>query len=142
MRRIFIALLFVMHIGSNPIAPIYVALGFLALALGIIGAFLPMLPTTPFVLLAGYFFSKSNRRLHNWLLSSRFFGKIITDWEKHQIIPLRAKFMALFGVTIGLYLTFIRTDNWTVRGIFIAICAYGVYFVWSKPSGLDRRNEI
>jgi uncharacterized membrane protein YbaN (DUF454 family) len=123
-----------MQISKSPIAPFYVVAGFISLGLGVIGAFLPMLPTTPFVLLAGYFFSRSNKRLHNWLLSTKLFGGIIINWEKHQIIPLRAKLLALIGVSIGLYCTFIRTDNWLIRGVFLAICAYGSYFVWSKPS--------
>lgn len=123
-----------MGLYNSSVAPLYVVLGFLALAVGVLGAFLPMLPTTPFILLAGYFFSRSNRRLHNWLLSTRLFGKIIKDWERHQIIPFRAKLLALLGVIVGLTLTFLRTESWVVRGIFIAVCTYGVFYVWSKPS--------
>ena len=67
---------------------------------------LPVLPTTPFVLLAAWFFSKGSKRLHAWLLSSKTFGPIILDWERHGVIRPRAKALSLtmmallFGYTL------------------------------------------
>lgn len=70
-------------------------LGFICLGLGIIGIFTPLLPTTPFILLAGFLFSRSSERFHKWLLHHQFFGEIIRSWEKDRIIPLKAKILAL-----------------------------------------------
>jgi len=62
--------------------------------LGIAGMFLPILPTTPFILLAAFCFSRGSQRLHHWLRNNPHFGKIIRDWEEHRAIRTRAKFMA------------------------------------------------
>lgn len=70
-------------------------LGFLSLALGVVGAFLPLLPTTPFVLLAGYLFSRSSPRMHNWIMSHPLFGKLIYDYRVEKAIPLHAKVVAI-----------------------------------------------
>lgn len=70
-------------------------LGIVSLALGIIGAFLPILPTTPFVLLAGFLFARSSPRLNSWLLNHRIFGKIIHDFQVDKAITLHAKIIAI-----------------------------------------------
>lgn len=73
---------------------ILLGIGWLAFVLGILGIFLPFLPTTPFLLLAALCFSKSSERLHQWLLRTPFAGQIIRDWQEKKVIPLRAKFTA------------------------------------------------
>ena len=73
---------------------ILIVIGWIAFGLGILGIFLPLLPTTPFLLLAALCFSKSSDRLHAWLLRSPFAGQIIRDWQEKKVIPLRAKVTA------------------------------------------------
>ena len=73
---------------------IFICLGFLFVALGILGILLPLLPTTPFILLAAYFFSKSSERLHRWLTTQRQFGPLIQDWEQHGVIRKKPKIIA------------------------------------------------
>ena len=70
------------------------AAGFGALALGTVGVFLPLLPTTPFVLLAAYCFARSSPRFYQMLLRHRQFGPIIRDWQDHRCIALRTKVVA------------------------------------------------
>lgn len=76
------------------------------MALGVLGVFLPVLPTTPFMLLAAACFARSSRRIHHWLLSNPTFGPIIDEWHTHRSMPYRAKRTALllialsFGVSI------------------------------------------
>lgn len=67
----------------------------ISILLGLIGAFLPILPTTPFMILAAYLFSKSSPRMHSWLTSLPYFGNAIIDWENNRIIRPRAKVMAV-----------------------------------------------
>lgn len=70
-------------------------LGLLFLGIGGLGVVLPLLPTTPFVLLAAGCFARSSPRLHRWLLDSQLFGPILRDWEQHRCVPRRAKVVAL-----------------------------------------------
>lgn len=70
-------------------------LGFISLGLGIIGAFLPLLPTTPFILLSAYLFAKSSDKMYNWLTNHSIFGKLIVDYKKNKIIPVHAKIIAI-----------------------------------------------
>ncbi len=73
---------------------LWTALGCLALALGLIGAALPVLPTTPFVILAAFLFSKGSPRLRRWLTTHRLFGPLIADWEAQGAIPRPVKRLA------------------------------------------------
>lgn len=69
--------------------------GVLSLVLGIIGAFLPLLPTVPLVLLAAYCFARSSERLHQWLVHHRYFGSIIASFQSGQGIPKKVKYRTI-----------------------------------------------
>jgi len=69
--------------------------GLISLGLGILGAFLPILPTTPFVLLAAALFAKSSERLHRYLLQHKVFGQIIRDYNENKSITLHAKIISV-----------------------------------------------
>src|SRR5512134_2189700 len=74
--------------------PLLLLAGLACVALAAVGLFLPLLPTTPFLLLAGACFARSSRRLHGWLLAHGVFGPILADWEAHGAIRLRVKVAA------------------------------------------------
>lgn len=76
--------------------------GFLALALGVIGLFLPLVPTVPFVLLAAACFSRASKRWHRWLLRLPFAGKMIEDYEQGRGVPKKAKILALLMLWGGM----------------------------------------
>lgn len=111
------------------------ALGWLSLALGFVGVFLPVLPTTPFVLLAAWFFSKGSVRLHRWLLSSKTFGPVILDWERDGVIRPRAKALSLgmMALLFGYTLIFVQVKpavKLVVSGIGLATAT----FILTRPS--------
>ena len=87
---------------------VFTALGFLALGLGGIGVVVPLLPTTPFVLLAAACFARSSPRFHRWLLGSRAFGPMIRRWQADRCVSRETKAVAIgligvtFAVSIGL----------------------------------------
>ncbi|RZA08047.1 MAG: DUF454 domain-containing protein, partial [Proteobacteria bacterium] len=66
---------------------LYLTIGWISLALGILGIFLPLLPTTPFVLLAGICFAKGSPRMHAWLINHPRLGPPIKDWQERRVIP-------------------------------------------------------
>lgn len=77
-------------------------LGGLALALAIIGIFLPLLPTTPFLLLASACFLRGSPRMHDWMLHNRLFGAQLRHYQTHRGIPLRTKYVAIALTWISL----------------------------------------
>ncbi|WOH37087.1 YbaN family protein [Thalassotalea fonticola] len=79
---------------------LYLAVGFGFVVLAIIGIALPVLPTTPFLLVAAACFAKSSKRCHKWLINNKLFGPIIHNWQKNRCIPKRAKSVAVFSILI------------------------------------------
>ncbi|MBL8519271.1 MAG: YbaN family protein [Betaproteobacteria bacterium] len=80
---------------------LWIAAGLAALATGIVGIFVPLLPTTPFVLLAAYCFSRGSARLENWLLAHPRFGPMVRDWRDRRAVPRNAKWLASGMMVIG-----------------------------------------
>ena len=80
---------------------VYLVLGLVFVALGFVGVFLPVLPTTPFLILAAACFARSSRRLESWLLDHPRFGPMLRDWRERGAIPWKAKLMALAGMSAG-----------------------------------------
>ena len=70
-------------------------LGLISLGLGIVGAFLPLLPTVPFVLLSAFLFARSSDRLHNWLITHKIFGQLIRDYHEERGITIQGKIAAI-----------------------------------------------
>ena len=119
----------------SPLVLCYLAAGWAALATGVLGIFLPVLPTTPFVLIAAYCFSRSSPRLYQGLLASKTMGPIITQWEAHGVIPLRAKLLATAIILplVGYPILF-REIHIFAKVAAAAISACGLLFVWTRPS--------
>lgn len=100
-------------------------LGLISLGLGILGAFLPVLPTTPLLLLAAFLFLRSNRRLYDWLMNHPKMGPYITNFIKHKAIPLRVKVISVSTLWLTLlYCAVFVAEHWAFRSFFIllAIC--------------------
>ena len=103
-----------------------VTLGILSVVLGMVGVFVPVLPTTPFLLLAAGCFMRSSPRLYNWLIHHKWFGDYIRHYREHRAVTLKSKIIALvmlWGV-IG-YTAFGVIDNWWIRGV-LGVIAVGV----------------
>ncbi len=98
--------------------------GLISLGLGILGIFLPVLPTTPLLLLAAFFLLRGNRRLYEWLMNHPKLGPYITDFMVHKSIPLHVKILSisLIWITLLNCAVFIA-PNWILRIFFVAIAA-------------------
>jgi uncharacterized membrane protein YbaN (DUF454 family) len=112
-----------------------VLLGWVALAVGLIGIFVPLLPTTPFVLLAAFFFSKGSERLHRWLLRHPRFGRYVRDWEREQVIPPVGKYAStlLMVPSVG-FVVLTRDLPTALSGGMVATVVAVLWFIWSRPS--------
>lgn len=109
--------------------------GLLALLLGLLGAVLPGLPTTPFVLLAAACFAKASPRLHTWLVQHRWLGPMVRDWEAHHTLPLRIKCLAS-----GMMAVMVGVSAWQLAerpGIQVTVLLAGLvgcFVVWRIPT--------
>lgn len=115
-------------------SPVLTLLGLGFTALGLVGVALPILPTTPFLLLAAYCFSRSSPRLHRWLLASPLLGGLIADWERHGAIRTRAKLVSTV-VLLG-------AVAWPILGgrvprpliaVVLLVVALVLGFIWTRP---------
>ena len=79
---------------------LWVIAGGMALGIGVVGIVVPLLPTTPFLLLAAYCFSRGSRRLHDWLLNHPTLGPPIRDWREHRSVSGKAKLSAMIAIAL------------------------------------------
>lgn len=103
---------------------VYVALGILSCALGVIGIFVPLLPTTPFLLLSAALFFRSSPRLYNRLLNHPQLGPYIRNFREHKAIPLRVKIISvsLVWITI-LHAVIFLLDHWVLESLLLLLAA-------------------
>lgn len=114
---------------------LYLTLGILSLVLGLVGVVLPLLPTTPFVILSAYCFSRSSKRFHRLLVNNKLFGPMIVDWERDGVIPLKVKmFSTTMMVLMISYPVIFKDLAWWIDATMIATALVGMIYVWSCPS--------
>ena len=120
----------------------YILAGHIFLFLGIIGAFLPILPTTPFLLLTAFCYSKGNSKFHAWLINHKYFGPPIGNWQKHGVIGIKAKILASFFLSLVMILKIPYLSFSIPLRIFIEIVMLGVLiFIWTRPSIPQKETE-
>jgi len=99
-----------------------IILGSICLALGVIGIFLPLLPTTPFLLLAAALYFRSSEKLYQWLIQQKHLGSYIRNFREYRAIPLRAKIISVSMVWITLiYCTITISEQIWVKSLFIIL---------------------
>ncbi|MFM5422411.1 YbaN family protein [Aeromonas veronii] len=97
------------------------ALGWLAFATGIVGIVLPLLPTTPFMLLAAALFARSSPRFHRWLLTHRWFGPPIVDWQQYRGIRRQARRRAIIFILLTFSVSLAVVPLLWVKGLLVII---------------------
>ena len=121
--------------GSPIVRALFFIAGVAALGFGIAGIFLPVLPTTPLVLLAATCFARSYRPFHEWLIAHRLFGPILREWHEHRSIPYRTKIFAI-GMMAGaltVSIVFFIDPPWLKAALAVFGVALGVY-MYRLPS--------
>ncbi len=109
---------------------VLVTAGLLSVALGVAGIFLPLLPTTPFLLLAAACFVRSSERLYRWLLEHRWLGPYLRNYREHRALPLRAKVVTLLLLWASVaWGTFAVLEHWALRVPMLLVSAGVTVFV-------------
>lgn len=114
---------------------LWLAAGGLFLGLGLLGVVLPVLPTTPFMLLAAGCFAKSSPRLHGWLVNHPTFGPPIRNWEENGAISRRAKRLAVGSMAAVLVGSVAAGAPWKLLLAQVTLMAIGAGFVLTRPDG-------
>lgn len=112
---------------------LWLGLAATSLVLGVIGIALPVLPTTPFILLAAFAAARGSRRLHDWMRNHPRFGPTLQDWEREGAVSRRAKYFAsatMSGSAVGL---FVFSPRWWMAAIAAAIMLVVAIWLWRRP---------
>lgn len=102
----------------------YITIGILSLIVGSLGIILPVLPTTPFLLLAAFCFTKSSKRLHNWLTHTELYKKHLDSFIQNRTMTLKTKFSILIPASLMLIVAMILIDNTIMRFVILGLIAF------------------
>ena len=116
---------------------LFIAAGFLSLSMGVIGIFLPLLPTTPFLLLTAACFLKSSEKLYSWLMGHRVFGKYIENYIKYRAISVKSKIISIVILWIVMSISISAIDIILVK-ILLVLIAIGVTFHLLSLKSLEK----
>ena len=112
---------------------LWALLAWTSLVLGIIGAFLPVMPTVPFVLLSAFAAARGSDRLHAWLLAHRRFGPMIRDLQAHGAVSRRAKRMAVAMMLLsGVLMLLLMPNRWMALPGIVVMAIVGTW-LWHRP---------
>lgn len=120
--------------SSTTFRVLLIFFGTLFVVIGVVGAFLPILPTTPFMLLAAWCYARSSIRFYNWIMNNKVFGPVLREWRQYRSIPRRAKRAALilmpgsFAVSIIFFVPIL----W-VQVMLAFFCFFMMIFLWHIP---------
>ncbi len=119
--------------ASSLVRAIWVIAGFISLAVGVIGIFLPIVPTTSPLLLAAFCFSRGSTRINSWLLNHKTFGPPIRNWREHGAISKVAKTQAVIMMSFSVFLVwFIGLPLWVISVQAITLILVAI-FLLTRP---------
>lgn len=113
---------------------IHLCLGLVSCGLGVLGAFLPVMPSTCFFILAAYFFGKSSQRWETWILNHPRFGPSVCAWRKYRAISLVGKMAAASGMTLGLVMLWLAQTPLWVALLGSGFILLSAIYVLSRPT--------
>ncbi|MDN3653755.1 YbaN family protein [Thalassotalea ponticola] len=123
---------------------LYMAVGWGFVVLAVLGVILPVLPTTPFLLVAGACFARSSRTCHQWLLNNKLFGPLIDNWQNNRCIERKSKYIALLSIVLfgGTSLVFAVPWGYAKLAVLILLVIgfYVVYSLPTCPSHQEKKN--
>lgn len=118
---------------STLVRTLYLAAGIMALILGLLGVVLPILPTTPFVLLAAACFARSSERFYNALLNHHLAGPIIADWRQHRAMRRTTKRWAFLTMALSFGTSLLMVQTTWQRVLLLVLAVVLACFIWRVP---------
>lgn len=119
---------------SLPLRVILVTVGTVSLAVGVLGIIIPVLPTTPFLLLAAACYARASDRLYAWLIGQPSLGPIITEWRSSRSLPPGVRVRALALVALSFGVSIVLADDLLVRGALLATALTVGVFLYRIPT--------
>ena len=130
---------------KNPVRIVWLLIGFLAMGLGAVGVVLPVLPTTPFLLLASFCLAKGSARFHRWFTGTKLYKKHLESFVENRTMTLKTKFSLLIPASCMLLLAFLAMQNVYGRVfiVFLIVFKYVYFFtrIRTVPAGQNRIPE-
>lgn len=121
---------------------VYLLLGWTCVSLGVIGAFLPLLPTTVFLLIATWAFSRSSPRWHQWLCHHPRFGHLIRAWKEHHAMPAKAKRISLLTLAVSWSITALVFGPLSWAALIGGVCIAGVALYIAHIPVLEQQTAL
>ena len=121
---------------------ILLSLGWICVGLGFIGIFVPGLPTTIFLIVALWAFTKSSKKLRVWVLNHKKFGPFLRDWQDHRVVPLRAKILMVILQTCVVIMVHYTFNNLFITIGLIVILVLVASYVLSLPSKVSVTHKV
>ena len=116
---------------------VLIVVGFISLFLGGLGIFIPLLPTTPFVLVAAFAFANSSETLHQWLLDHNVFGPLINNWRRHRSISRTTKVMSILSMLVILVISWLLGVPVVIIAVQALVLGCVAAFILTRPSFPD-----
>ena len=119
---------------------ILISLGWLCVGLGFVGVFVPGIPTTIFLIIALWAFTKSSEKLRHWLLNHKRFGPILNNWQEHKVVPRRAKILMVVLMSLAVILFYYSLQSLILTiGLIILLVSVAIYVI-SLPSKIPENS--
>ena len=119
---------------------ILISLGWLCVGLGFVGVFVPGIPTTIFLIIALWAFTKSSEKLRHWLLNHKRFGPILNNWQEHKVVPRRAKILMVVLMSLAVILFYYSLQSLILTiGLILILVSVAVYVI-SLPSKVPENS--
>lgn len=131
---------------NNPIKIVWIALGFISLALGTVGIVLPILPTVPLYMLTVFCFTKSSKRLHDWFVGTGLYKKHLESFVQSKSMTLKSKLTVMGTVTLVMALGFMMMSRVPVGRICLTVVwvchiLYFVFRIKTVPENLEVEQQ-
>lgn len=120
-------------------------LGMLSLGMAYVGFVMPGIPFSHFLVFAAFCFTKSSKRMHDWIYNHKWFGPFLTNWNEKRIFPTKAKYMMLAVMSSSLVISWITVGSLKLLGILFVIMLSVALYTWRYPGSIEeweRRQSI